>query len=55
MVNMKVSNQKLKKRAITMVCEITELCATDAEALLVAHNWDVRSACVTYFKTEKER
>lgn len=54
MVNMKVSNQKLKKRAITMVCEITELCETDAETLLTAHNWDVRHACTAYFKAEKE-
>lgn len=46
MVNMNVSNSKLKNRAIGMVMEITGMDAAEAEARLAEHNWSVRDAVV---------
>ena len=44
MVNMKVSNDKLKKRAVDMVTEITGLDAEKAELCLKKSNWSVKEA-----------
>lgn len=50
MVRMKPSNSKLKKRAVTMVCEILGITPNIAEELLVAHNWDIHAALIDYSK-----
>lgn len=43
MTHMKPSNQKLKKRAIAMVCEIMNIPPAVAEQRLVSHNWDIHA------------
>ena len=53
MVNMKVSNQKLRKRAITMMVEITGMDEAKAEEMLIAHDWDVKDTLKSYFDEEK--
>lgn len=55
MVNMKVSNRKLRHRAVTMVAEITGESREAAEALLVQHGWEIRAALEAYFDKGKER
>ena len=42
MINLKPSNQKLRKRVISIVCEILDCTPEKAEQLLQAHNWDIR-------------
>lgn len=54
MVNMQVSNSKLRKRAIAMVKDITSLAPDDAEALLEAHEWIVKEALKAYFSEIEE-
>lgn len=41
MVNMVTSNRKLRKRAVTMVCEISGISETQAENMLEDNNWSV--------------
>jgi len=53
MVNMKVSNQKLRKRAITMMIEITGMDAQKAEELLIENDWDVKTTLKAYFDKEQ--
>lgn len=55
MVNMQVSNSKLRKRAISMIEEITCVSADRAEKLLEDNNWIVRDALEAYFKAEEKR
>jgi N-acetylmuramic acid 6-phosphate etherase len=43
MTHMKPSNQKLKKRAIAMVCEIMNIPPAVAEQCLISHNWDIHA------------
>ncbi len=50
MVNMTVSNIKLKNRAIVMVSDITGLEYEKAEALLAENNWVIREAIYKYFE-----
>lgn len=50
MVNMKVSNSKLERRAVSMISEITGYSAGKAKELLTANNWSVRDALKTYFE-----
>ena len=52
MVNMKVSNRKLRQRAITMVVEITEMDESSAEALLERYEWNIREALKAHFEGE---
>ena len=44
MVNMVPSNVKLRARAISMVCDILQLDAERAEALLKEHDWNIKKA-----------
>lgn len=44
MINLKPTNRKLRQRMIRIVCEIKECTPTEAEKLLDAHSWDIRSA-----------
>lgn len=53
MVNMKVSNSKLKRRAIAMLTEITDLDADSIETLLNENDWSVRDALKAYFENTK--
>ncbi len=41
MVNMVTSNRKLRKRAKTMVCDISGISEAEAEAALESNNWSV--------------
>ncbi|MBP3600422.1 MAG: N-acetylmuramic acid 6-phosphate etherase [Clostridia bacterium] len=41
MVNMVTSNRKLRKRAVTMVCEISGISENEAQDLLEKNNWSV--------------
>ena len=41
MVNMVTSNRKLRKRAVTMVCEISGISENEAQDLLEKSNWSV--------------
>lgn len=41
MVNMVTSNRKLRKRAVTMVCEISGISENEAQDLLKKNNWSV--------------
>ena len=50
MVNMKVSNQKLRKRAITMMVEITGMETQYAEEMLTEYDWDVKNTLKAYFE-----
>lgn len=50
MVNMKVSNRKLRARAIKMITEITDMEAVAAEELLVRYDWSVKEALKSYFE-----
>ena len=50
MVRMKPSNTKLKKRAISMVCEILDIKPSYAEELLIAHDFDIHATLVDYSK-----
>lgn len=44
MVNMKVSNSKLERRAVAMIVEITEVSETEAKEFLVKNDWVIRDA-----------
>lgn len=44
MINMIPSNKKLRARAVSMVTDILGVTPTEAEALLLETNWDIRSA-----------
>ena len=46
MVDVVPSNQKLRKRAINIVSEITGVTAGEAESELISHQWNVKSAVV---------
>ena len=48
MVNMVTSNTKLKKRAVTMVCEILGLNFEKSGQLLSENGWNVRRAINAY-------
>ena len=50
MVNMVVSNSKLMRRAVSMVCEITGLESGASEKLLQQNDWSVRAALWAYFQ-----
>ena len=50
MTNMNPSNIKLRKRAISMLCEILNLEESFAEELLVKNGWNIRKAIVGYDK-----
>lgn len=52
MVNMKVSNTKLKNRAISMTADILNLSDKDAEKILEANDWSVKKA-IESIKVEK--
>ena len=53
MTHMKPSNSKLKKRAISMICEILDIQENVAEELLVAHDWDIHTSLVSYAHNNK--
>ena len=44
MVNMKVSNSKLERRAVAMIVEITEVSESEAKEFLVKNDWVIRDA-----------
>jgi len=48
MTHMKPTNQKLKKRAINMVCEILNIPEDAAEEYLISHNWDIHETLSDY-------
>ena len=48
MTHMKPTNQKLKKRAVAMVCEILNIEASVAEKLLLSHDWDIHASLLAY-------
>jgi len=48
MTHMKPSNSKLKKRAVSMVCEILKIEENIAEKLLISHNWDIHTSLLDY-------
>jgi len=48
MVNLKPTNEKLKKRVFSIVMEITGLSEIDAEKLLEEHEWNIRKAVEVY-------
>lgn len=48
MTRMKPSNQKLRKRAIAMVCEILNVEEAIAEELLISHDWDIHASLLDY-------
>lgn len=48
MTHMKPSNQKLKKRAISMVCEILNISQDKAEKALFSNDWDIHSTLLNY-------
>ena len=48
MTHMKPSNSKLKKRAISMICEILNIPEACAEELLISHDWDIHASLVSY-------
>lgn len=50
MVNMKVSNRKLRQRAIDMITEITEIEPTKAEEMLALNDWSVKDALKAILK-----
>lgn len=50
MVNMVVSNSKLKGRALSMLMDITELDEKDAEQLLAENEWSVQKAIKSFLK-----
>lgn len=52
MINMAVSNSKLKNRAIVTVSDITSLDKDEASALLEKNDWIIRDALREYFKNE---
>ena len=54
MVNLKPTNDKLTRRVIGIVEEITGLAETDAREFLEAHGWNIRRAMEAYHITEKE-
>ena len=53
MINMQVSNKKLKNRAIVTVSEITGISSEIAEELLEKHNWVIRDALCEYLGKEE--
>lgn len=44
MINLRPTNLKLTQRVIRIVCELTGLCAEEAEALLAKNEWNIRKA-----------
>ena len=44
MINLKPSNEKLRRRVISIVCEILRCPEDEAIALLDAHDWNIREA-----------
>ena len=44
MINLKPSNEKLRRRVISIVCEILHCSEEEAIGLLDAHNWNIREA-----------
>lgn len=50
MVNMKVTNSKLEKRAVNMVCEILGIGAEEAQAALEQNNWSVKETVLALSK-----
>lgn len=55
MVNMKPSNEKLKKRAISMVMEITGVNEEKATIELVTHDWNIKNTLTDlYYKFESK-
>jgi len=48
MVRMNPSNSKLKKRAVSMVCEILGIEPYAAETLLKAHEWDIHKTLIDF-------
>ncbi len=47
MVDLKASNKKLKARAINLVADLAPIGKPEAEAALIAANWDIKSAILT--------
>ena len=50
MTHMNPSNSKLKKRAVSMVCEILGVAEQAAQSLLEAHDWDIHKSLLDYKK-----
>ncbi len=48
MINLKPSNKKLTKRMLSIVCDICGCEEEEAEALLTAHEWNIRAAVEAY-------
>ena len=48
MTHMRPSNDKLKKRAAVMLCEILHIETEEAVKLLTAHDWDIPAALTAY-------
>ena len=53
MTHMNPANQKLKMRAVTMVCEILNIPQNAAEGLLISHNWNIHEALLSYTSDSK--
>ena len=51
MINLKPSNEKLEKRVLRIVMDLTELPEQDAVKLLAANDWNIRSA-VEQFRSQ---
>lgn len=47
MTHMNPTNQKLRKRAINMVCEILNISQDAAEKLLLSHNWNIHETLLS--------
>lgn len=48
MTHMQPSNQKLRKRAVAMVCEIMKIEPDVAEQYLISKNWDIHATLLYY-------
>ena len=48
MINLKPSNEKLKRRMISIVSDIKDISLADAEALLEQNGWNIRQAVEIY-------
>ena len=44
MVDVKANNQKLRERCIRILGELTTVSESEAERVLIAHNWNIRLA-----------
>lgn len=48
MTHMTPSNSKLRKRAVSMICEILNIQENIAEELLISNDWDIHTSLLNY-------